>query len=120
MLAAPDAVSTTSSGFISAGLDLPDQSSGSGELEAEAERLSDLLGVMEEREEQLLDQVKFQEVAREEAELKVRETEGKLAKKEAADQIGDRMKKVLLLTAAFGAVHQALQNDLVMGSCTML
>ena len=32
MLAAPDAVSTTSSGFISAGLDLPDQSSGSGEL----------------------------------------------------------------------------------------
>ena len=30
MVTNPDTVSTTSSGFISAGLDLPDQSSGSG------------------------------------------------------------------------------------------
>ena len=89
-------------------------------LQVEAERLSDLLGVMEEREEQLLGQVRTQETARQEAEFKVKETKLKLARREAADQLGDKMKKVLLLTAAFGAVHSALNNDLVMGGCNML
>ena len=82
-------------------------------LEAETERLADLLGVMEEREEQLVEQVREQEEARMVLETRV-------ARRDAADRVGDRMKKVLLLTAAFGAVHSALQHDLVLGSCTML
>jgi len=133
MVTNPDAVSTSSSGFASGGFDLPEPSTeSSGEiltvrnnfelmkLQVEAERLSDLLGVMEEREEQLLGQVRTQETARQEAEFKVKETKLKLARREAADQLGDKMKKVLLLTAAFGAVHSALNNDLVMGGCNML
>jgi len=134
MVTNPDALSTSSSGFVSGGLDLPEPSLDSAageiqpvknnfeimELQEEAERLSDLLGVMEEREEQLLGQVRTQETARHEAELKAKETKVQLARREAADQLGDKMKKVLLLTAAFGAVHSALNNDLVMGACTML
>ena len=89
-------------------------------LEAEAERLTDLLSVMEDREEQLLGQVRAEEEARRSAEDRVRSTEGALARRRAAEEVGDKMKKVLLLTAAFGAVHSALQHDLVMGSCTML
>ena len=108
-------------------------------LEAEAERLSDLLSVMEDREEQLLGQVRREEEARRSAEDRVRTSEVALAGRRAAEEVGDKMKKVLmmimmlimmmmimmimkvlLLTAAFGAVHTALQHDLVMGSCTML
>ena len=108
-------------------------------LEAEAERLSDLLSVMEDREEQLLGQVRREEEARRSAEDRVRTSEVALAGRRAAEEVGDKMKKVLmmimmlimmmmimmimkvlLLTAAFGAVHTALQRDLVMGSCTML
>ena len=118
-------------------------------LEAEAERLSDLLSVMEDREEQLLGQVRVEAEARTRAEDRARSTEGVLARRKAAEEVGDKMKKVLmmimlmimimmtimimmmmmimmmimkvlLLTAAFGAVHTALQHDLVMGSCTML
>ena len=63
------------------------------ELEAESERLSCLVEVLEEREEQL-----------------VRQMEGSKGGK-----VGEGLKKALLLTAAFGAVHSALQNDLVMG-----
>ena len=109
-------------------------------LEAEAERLSDLLSVMEDREEQLLGQVRREEEARRSAEDRVKTSEVALAGRRAAEEVGDKMKKVLmmiimmmmmimmimmimkvlLLTAAFGAVHTALQHDLVMGSCTML
>ena len=129
LLVTPDAMSTASSGFFS-GTDVntdmapvtlcqPDQHQPVIDLkqlqllEAETERLTDLLGVMEEREEQLVGEVRSQEQARLLAEEKV-------ARREAADRIGDRMKRVLLLTAAFGAVHTALQHDIMMGSCTML
>ena len=88
-------------------------------LEAEAERLSDLLSVMEDREEQLLGQVRVEAEARTRAEDRARSTEGVLARRKAAEEVGDKMKKVLLLTAAFGAVHSALQHDLVI-PCTML
>ena len=88
-------------------------------LEAEAERLADLLSVMEDREEQLLGQVRAEEEARREAEDRARSTEGALARRRAAEELGDKMKKALLLTAAFGAVHTALQHDLVI-PCTML
>ena len=88
-------------------------------LEAEAERLTDLLSVMEDREEQLLGQVRAETEARTRAEDRVRSTEGVLARRKAAEEVGDKMKKVLLLTAAFGAVHSALQHDLVI-PCTML
>ena len=87
-------------------------------LEAETERLSDLLGVMEEREEQLLEQLRQQELARRRAERKMEQTQ--VTRSHPGDNIGDRMKKVLLLTAAFGAVHSALQSDLTMGACNML
>ena len=90
-------------------------------LEAETERLSDLLGVMEEREEQLLEQLRHQEQARRRAEENMEQTQvTRLTRKHAGDNIGDKMKKVLLLTAAFGAVHSALQSDLTMGACNML
>ena len=88
-------------------------------LEAEAERLTDLLSVMEDREEQLLGQVRAEAEARTRAEDRARSTEGVLARRKAAEEVGDKMKKVLLLTAAFGAVHSALQHDLVI-PCTML
>ena len=121
----PDpAMSTTSSGFVSASCTdtrhSPDHEKQAvitvdqlEKLEAETERLADLLGVMEEREEQLVEQVKEQQEARMVLETRV-------TRRDAADRVGDRMKKVLLLTAAFGAVHSALQHDLVLGSCTML
>ena len=83
------------------------------ELETETERLSDLLGVMEMREEQLVGEVRTQEEAR-------REAEGKLTRRLAGEDLGGKMKKVLLLTAAFGAVHSAVQHDLLAGTCTML
>ena len=76
------------------------------ELETETERLSDLLAVMEMREEQLVGQVTSQEEARREAERQL--------------EIGTKIKRVLLLTAAFGAVHSALSHDLVAGSCSVL
>ena len=75
---------------------------------------------MEDREEQLLGQVRAEEEARRSAEDRVSFSEGALTRRRAAEEVGDKMKKVLLLTAAFGAVHSALQHDLVMGSCTML
>ena len=93
--------------------------SGVDTAEAEAERLSDLLSVMEDREEQLLGQVRAEAEARTWAEDRVRSTEGVLARRKAAEEVGVKMKKVLLLTAAFGAVHSALQHDLVI-PCTML
>ena len=83
------------------------------ELELETERLSDLLGVMEMREEQLVGEVRTQEEAR-------REAERQLTRRSAGEDLGRKMKKVLLLTAAFGAVHSALHHDLLAGTCTML
>ena len=75
---------------------------------------------MEDREEQLLGQVRAEEEARRSAEDRASCSEGALTRRRATEEVGDKMKKVLLLTAAFGAVHSALQHDLVMGSCTML
>ena len=66
-------------------------------LEAEAERLSDLLSVMEDREEQLLGQVRREEEARRSAEDRVRTSEVALAGRRAAEEVGDKMKKVLML-----------------------
>ena len=72
-----------------------------GELKAEAERLSCLVDVLEEREEQL------------NRELELAQKGG------SVNKVGEGIKKALLLTAAFGAVHSALQKDLVMG-CTWM
>ena len=83
------------------------------ELETETERLSDLLAVMEMREEQLVGQVTSQEEAR-------REAERKLCRRLVTEELGTNIKKVLLLSAAFGAVHSAVSQDLVTGSCTVL
>ena len=63
--------------------------------------------------------VVWDEALRQEVEARML-AEEKVSRREAADRIGDRMKRVLLLTAAFGAVHTALQHDIIMGSCTML
>ena len=89
------------------------------ELQEETERLSELIGVMEVREEQLLEQVEEVGIAREKAEEKVREKENLLVTREQKDQLGRRVKNALLLTAAFGAVHQAIQQDMVMGCIPM-
>ena len=83
------------------------------ELELETERLSDLLGVMEMREEQLVGELRSQQEAR-------RQAERRLTSKLAGEELGRKMKKVLLLTAAFGAVHTALQHDILAGACTVL
>ena len=72
-----------------------------------------MLGVMEMREEQLVGEVRSQEEAR-------REAERRLTSRLAGEELGRKMKKVLLLTAAFGAVHTALQHDVLAGTCTML
>ena len=83
------------------------------ELETETERLSDLLAVMEMREEQLVGELRSQQEAR-------RQAERRLTSKLAGEELGRKMKKVLLLTAAFGAVHTALQHDILAGACTVL
>ena len=85
----------------------------------ETERLSELIGVMEVREEQLLEQVEEVGIARDKAEEKVKEKEEELLISEQKDQMGRRVKNALLLTAAFGAVHQAIQPELVMGCVPM-
>ena len=89
------------------------------ELKEETERLSELIGVMEVREEQLLEQVEEVGIARDKAEEKVKEKEDELLTREQKDQLGRRVKNALLLTAAFGAVHQAIQPELVMGCVPM-
>ena len=77
------------------------------ELEEEAERLSSMVGVLEEREEQLLGQVEQEGAARRSAEQRARALQG-------GAEVGRRLKSALLLTAAFGAAHTALQSELVM------
>ena len=81
--------------------------------------MSELIGVMEVREEQLLEQVEEVVIARDKAEEKVKEKEDELLTREQKDQLGRRVKNALLLTAAFGAVHQAIQPELVMGCVPM-
>ena len=49
-----------------------------------------------------------------------RQAERRLTSKLAGEELGRKMKKVLLLTAAFGAVHTALQHDILAGACTVL
>ena len=83
------------------------------DLEEEKERLTELIGVMEVREEQLLDQVEEIGAAKEKAEEKVRDTERILVQRDARDQLGRKFKNTLLLTAAFGAVHQAIHQEMV-------
>ena len=102
-----------------------------GKLEAEAERLAELGAVMEDREEQLVGEVSYlstylttnyltiylstqvrgEQEARRLAEARL---EVMARRREVADTAGDRMKRVLLLTAAFGA------TNVVMKACTML
>ena len=84
-------------------------------LQEETERLSELIGVMKVREEQLIEQVEEVGIAREKAEEKVKEKANLITKLEQKDQLGRRVKSALLLTAAFGAIHQALQPEMVMG-----
>ena len=43
----------------------------------------------------------------------MKEKEEELLTREQKDQMGKRLKNALLLTAAFGAVHQAIQSELV-------
>ena len=74
---------------------------------------------MEVREEQLLEEVEEVGIARDHAEKKVKEKEDELLTREQKDQLGRRVKNALLLTAAFGAVHQAIQPELVMGCVPM-
>ena len=81
--------------------------------------MSELIGVMEVREEQLLEQVEEVVIARVKAEEKVKEKEYELLTREQKAQFGRRVKNALLLTAAFGAVHQAIQPELVMGCVPM-
>ena len=83
------------------------------DLEEEKERLTELIGVMEVREEQLLDQVEEMGASKERAEEKLRDKENILVRKHAQDQLGRKLKNTLLLTAAFGAVHQAIQQEMV-------
>ena len=89
------------------------------ELQSETERLSDLIGVMEEREEQLVSEVKDVEISRKHADEKVKEKDCLLATIEKKNQLGRRVKNALLLTAAFGAVHQAIQSEVVMDCVPM-
>ena len=106
MISNPETISDKSSGFIS---ECSSPEKGPGRLlhlQTETERLTELVGVMEMREEQLVGQVRSQEEARREAERQL--------------ELGTKIKRVLLLTAAFGAVHSALSHDLVAGSCSVL
>ena len=81
--------------------------------------MSELIGVMEVREEQLLEQVDEVVIARDKAEEKVKEKEDELLTREQKDQLARRVKNALLLTAAFGAVHRAIQPELLMGCVPM-
>jgi len=120
-----DATSCVSSGFVSGYSTneswksqtqvkaLPSSVTLVRDLEEEKERLTELIGVMEVREEQLLDQVEEIGAAKEKAEEKVRDTERILVERDARDQLGRKFKNTLLLTAAFGAVHQAIHQEMV-------
>ena len=88
-------------------------------LQEETERLSELIGVMEVREEQLIEQVEEVGIAREKAEEKVKEKANLITTLEQKDQLGRRVKNALLLMAAFGAIHHALQPEMVMGCVPM-
>merc|ERR1712050_483262 len=117
-----DCVSSISSGFVSG-----DQSNTTGlivtqdtrDMREEAERLSELIGVMEVREEQLLEQVEEAGLAKEKAEEKIKEKDWIITRLEQRSEMGRKVKNALLLTAAFGAVHTAIQQDMVMGCLPM-
>ena len=81
--------------------------------------MSELIGVMEVREEQLLEEVEEVGIARDKAEEKVKVNTEEFLTREKKDQLGRRVKNALLLTAAFGAVHHAIQPELVMGCVPM-
>ena len=108
--------STLSSG-IGSGCDTPELGWSGGEeeerggrlqeLALETDRLNSMVGVLEEREEQLLGQVEVQGAARRRAEERAVAAEGRA-------EVGRRMKSALLLTAAFGAAHTALRSDLAL------
>ena len=133
-----DCMSSTSSGFASYDQSLtgvvgsniiiytvhifiavPTVSHNTRDMQEEAERLSELIGVMEVREEQLLEQMEEVELARKKAEEKVNEKHGIISTMEQKNEMGRKVKNALLLTAAFGAVHTALQQDMVMGCMPM-
>ena len=75
-----------------------------------------MIGVMEEREEQLVKQVVELGISRKQAEKKIQEKDHLLVIRDQKDQLGRKVKNALLLTAAFGAVHQAIQQEMVMDS----
>ena len=88
-------------------------------MQEEATRLSELIGVMEVREEQLLEQMEEMGMARKKAEEEVKKKDGIILTLEHKSEMGRKVKNVLLLTAAFGAVHTAMQQDMVMGCMPM-
>ena len=88
-------------------------------MQEETERLSELIGVMEVREEQLLVQMEEVGLAREKTEEELKKKDGIISTLEEKNETGRKVKNTLLLTAAFGAVHSALQQDMVMGCLPM-
>ena len=88
-------------------------------MQEEASRLSELIGVMEVREEQLLEQMEELGMARKKAEEEVKKKDGIILTLEHKSEMGRKVKNALLLTAAFGAVHTAMQQDMVMGCMPM-
>ena len=74
---------------------------------------------MEEREEQLVKQVVELGISRKQAEKKIQEKDHLLVIRDQKDQLGRKVKNALLLTAAFGAVHQAIGQEMVMGCMPM-
>ena len=83
------------------------------ELEQKAERLSDFIGGMEEREEQLKQKVLEVEMYWMVEVESVKEKEQMMLVKDQKYETGRKVKNTLLLTAAFGAVHQAITHEIV-------
>ena len=83
------------------------------ELEQKAERLSDFIGGMEEREEQLKQKVLEVEMYWMVEVESVKEKEQMMLVKDQKYETGRKVKNTLLLTAAFGAVHQAIKHEIV-------
>merc|ERR1711915_298872 len=126
-----DAISCVSSGFVSGCSTsrsqrsqaqvkaLPSSVSIVRDLEEEKERLTELIGVMEVREEQLLEQVEEMGTAKERAEKKLKDKENILVKRDTQDHWGRKLKNTLLLTAAFEAVHQGIQQEIFSSHFTL-
>lgn len=84
--------------------------------EAELERLNELVGVMEVREEQLVGEAGRLNKDREEAVQEAKEADRRLEVASGKKSYSDKVKNVLLLTAAFGAVHSSIGSEIA-ASC---